>query len=455
MKKLLYLVVASVVALVAGLAGCADDLPEMKQTEQDPTSTVGKSALDMALERADEFFAQIGATTRTPRRIATVNTIAGATTRCESDTLLFLVNYADNQGFALLGADPSINDIYAISPTGSLTYEDIDANPVLADFLYDVVSYVIKPPVTDSITGIAWKYCRYKNIAVGGPWVSAVASDWHQTSPYNFFCKDSNGQVVNAGCVSVALGKLLSFYEKPEGLDYNWPYASITKFDFNWDAMLYSDNLNERYTVTDHMFPFLGNEKLLKTNYDEGSWSNMDSISPTIRTLGGGACIFQGLSMSGNIDTIASFIINGRRILDRFQQVVYKPAPLITFGKYKPDKYKNHAWVIDGVVTRMRCVTDSLGRPIGNTELDGSPKYSKTLPMWHCLWGDANKTYNGWYVYLKDSQQLDTVQYDPFSMDVNMSGVWPTGVTMPIRYDEWKVYGGCFPEALKISWTFN
>lgn len=450
MKKLLYLVIASVVALIAGLAGCADDLPEMKQTEQDPTSTVGKSALDMALERADEFFAQIGATTRTPRRIATVNTIAGATTRSESDTMLFLVNYADNQGFALLGADPSINDIYAISPTGSLTYEDIDANPVLADFLYDVVSYVIKPPVTDSTIGIKWKYYRYKNIDTGGPWVSAVASDWHQESPYNMFCKNSTGKTVPPGCMAVSLGMVLSFYEKPDSLNYTWTNAAIKKFDFNWDTILYSDNKVNRDTVTARMFSFLGNKSLLNVNYDDESWAYNTRIAPAISTLGGGSCIFQKLSMSENIDTIADFIINGRKVTIRTQRKVYKAAPLIICGKKENDDDNHHAWVIDGSIKRERCATDSTGLPIGQ-----KPIYTKALPMWHCLWGWSNKKADGWYVYLKDTQKLDTVQYDPFSSKVGHDGLWPTGVKLRVVYKDWSVYGGCFPETQKVSISFN
>lgn len=48
--------------------------------------------------------------------------------------------------------------------------------------------------------------------------------------------------------------------------------------------------------------------------------------------------------------------------------------------------------------------------------------------MWHCVWGTKDSVLNGWYVYLKDANKLDAVQYDPFSNKVNLEGVWPTGV---------------------------
>ena len=452
MSKIFYFVGISVIALVLGLAGCSDDMPKVQQTDNDAASMKGKSALDMALERADEFFRQIGATTRTPRRVATVNAIAGSTTRSEADTMLFLVNYADNQGFALLGADPAINDIYAISPSGSLTYEDINANPVVADFFYDVVSYVVNPPIITDSVGVEWKYWQYRNTAQSSAsLLPGDVTDWHQEAPYNSYCKNSDGKVVTAGCVAVSVGMLLAFYEEPKGLDYSWSDTSIEKFDFDWNALLYSNNVSQRQSSVARMFSFLGNKKLLNTNYNNGSSSEVTDINPTIKNLGGGNCIFQGLSMSENIDTIACFLLDGRKTINFINKLVYKAAPLIVFGKYKPNKYDNHAWVIDGVITRERCRTDALGRPIGMTQPDGSLIYSKALPMWHCVWGTKDSVLNGWYVYLKDANKLDAVQYDPFPNKVNLEGVWPTGVKMPKVYEDWRVFGGCFPNTVKVS----
>ncbi len=71
--------------------------------------------------------------------------------------------------------------------------------------------------------------------------------------------------------------------------------------------------------------------------------------------------------------------------------------------------------------------------------------------MWHCVWGTKDSVLNGWYVYLKDANKLDAVQYDPFSNKVNLEGVWPTGVKMPKVYEDWRVFGGCFPNTVKVS----
>lgn len=262
-----------------------------------------------------------------------MNAIAGSTTRSEADTMLFLVNYADNQGFALLGADPAINDIYAISPSGSLTYEDINANPVVADFFYDVVSYVVNPPIITDSVGVEWKYWQYRNTAQSSTsLLPGDVTDWHREAPYNRYCKNSDGKVVTAGCVAVSVGMLLAFYEEPEGLDYSWSDTSIEKFDFDWNALLYSNNVSRRQDSVARMFSFLGNEKLLSIKYDEGSYAIKNSINTTIRALGGGGCIFDTLSMSQNMDIIADFLINGKKKANWTHQLVYKAAPLVVLG---------------------------------------------------------------------------------------------------------------------------
>ena len=154
--------------------------------------------------------------------------------------------------------------------------------------------------------------------------------------------------------------------------------------------------------------------------------------------------------MSENIDTIADFIINGRKITNWTKRTVYKAAPLIITGIKESDNNNNHAWVIDGAIKRQRCATDASGKPIGQTAI-----YTKALPMWHCLWGWGNDKADGWYVYLKDTRKLDSVQYDPFSNKVNSAGLWPTGVQLMVVYKDWSVYGGCFPEIQKVSVSLN
>lgn len=452
MRTLFYFVVVGAFLLIGSLSGCSDEFT-LDQAKPTNVAAVPGSALERALERADEFFAQMGEATRTPRRVGTVGTLVGVTTRSESDTLLFLVNYADNMGFALLGADPAVNDIYAISPTGSLTEEDVNNNPVLADFLYDAISYAssVNPGVGDTIVGLA-DYWHYRNLEIKKPMLDSMAAKWNQVHPYNMFTTDEQGNMCPVGCLNVSMGMLLSYYRKPDGLNYVWSSDSIQKFNFDWDVMLSSPKKPETDVTVAEMFEFLGSKKLLNIKYEKGGSSgDPATILPTIKALGGGNKLaLEREVMQDKIDVITSFLLYGTQINWLFETYKYKAAPIIGLGISALYPYDAHAWIIDGVITRERCRTDKNGRPI-SIGFDGSIQYTPALPMWHCVWGVPNVKANGWYVYLKDQNKMDSIQYDPFSNRVTISGLWPTGVKLASSYKEWEVCGGCFPEIDKIS----
>ncbi len=447
MRPLFYIVCLLTLGLVVGMSGCSEDLMSPNQaTTLLPSHQ--KSKLEMALDRADEFFSQTGDATRAFRHVESVTTICTQNTRAgEQDTLLFLVNYAENAGFALLGANPAINDIYAIAPKGHLTYEDIAESPVLRDFLYDAATYAIVTPGGEGDTWIKWKYWRYRNIERTSPLISSTVANWNQRAPYNKFL---NGHSF-VGCVPLSLGMFLSCYEKPKGLSYSWAETS-TKFNFDWDAILYDDNDTIRENETAKMFAFLGSPNLLASKYEpEYTETGSARIVPTLDSLGSSYICYQKASLSDSINSVADFLIRGKRLEFIssegivYDSLVYQAGPLLSLGYAKEgDEQNNHAWIIDAVITRQRCMTDSTGH-----YLFTPPFYQSALPMWHCLWGMLDKHIDGWYVYLKDEHIMDSVQYDPDNKFVISGGHWPTGVEMKPVYQDWKVYGGAFPEKYK------
>ena len=123
--------------------GCTAEEPTV---QTDPATTQVKSnpyrkSLNDALESADAIFADIAPQTRaSSRKIASVQIIGdskAALTRSGEDgldTMLYLVNYADDQGFALLSADWRTKPVYAFSEEGELNLADTTVNKGLALF---------------------------------------------------------------------------------------------------------------------------------------------------------------------------------------------------------------------------------------------------------------------------------------------------------------------------------
>lgn len=451
MKKLLYVIAGMGILLLFALLGCTDELMEQKNDAVNASEKNPSTALEQALARAEEFFSQIGASTRSPRQAASVLSIVGETTRSELDTLLFLVNYADNQGFALLGADPAVMDIYAISPEGHLTAEEFNENPLLADFLDDAITYAVSAYEIpfDPITPL--QSYKYRNIDSKEPMLNPIAAAWTQENPYNTETVDSAGIMCPVGCVNLSVGMLLSYYRRPNKENYSWQNKVTKKFNFNWDLMLASSKSDQSDQTVAEMFAFLGSSDLLNIEYNptgsEGDWKR---IQPSIALLGGGdKMVFNKDTLTNNIDSVASFLLHGRTtyVLNR-KLNKYKAAPVIVLSRASNSNattaHNRHAWIIDGVVTREKCLVDMRGVPMF-TNPDGSPIYTPALPMWHCVWGFGNKKADGWYLYLKDKKELDLTQYDPFSPKTSM---WPTGVSLTTKYANWAIIGGCFPENL-------
>lgn len=102
------------------MIGCSQDEPILvpNVSEQSAKTNTHRVSLHDALNRADALLSQIGdPTTRSKtRKVKSVEYLTNTLTRSGTiDTTLYLVNYENNGGFALLGADKRVRPIYAIS----------------------------------------------------------------------------------------------------------------------------------------------------------------------------------------------------------------------------------------------------------------------------------------------------------------------------------------------------
>ena len=121
-------------------SACADHEwePATEPTEPGLTRTVRLRTLEEALTIADNWFTQMERNTRSvDRKVKSVDYVKSAyrTRSDDHDTLMYLVNYENNQGFALLGCPETSKDIYAISEEGSLDMSDTVYNKPLAMFI--------------------------------------------------------------------------------------------------------------------------------------------------------------------------------------------------------------------------------------------------------------------------------------------------------------------------------
>ena len=131
-----------IMVMLLSFGSCADDSITESIEEIPQSVKTTKLTLDEALAHAEEMFSVIEGNTRSKsRKVAKVKEIYGSShTRGDNtNPLFYLVNYEDNEGFALLGADERVEPVYAISSKGKLNMEDTVRNIGLAVFMNDII----------------------------------------------------------------------------------------------------------------------------------------------------------------------------------------------------------------------------------------------------------------------------------------------------------------------------
>ncbi|MBQ8672446.1 MAG: C10 family peptidase [Bacteroides sp.] len=172
------------------------------------------------------------------------------------DTLLYVTNYADEAGFAVVSANKSTNPLLAVVEEG--TYETDTDNEGFASFMTMAEEYVsttsvpLLPVPGFGETIKEFKY-TYDTITTQVP--PLVATRWGQTGPESQYT--SNGYF---GCTITAMAQVMSYFAYPKQLTITYPGASINSLTLDWDAIKLH-NISHSYltcTATDATHDAIG-----------------------------------------------------------------------------------------------------------------------------------------------------------------------------------------------------
>ncbi|MCM1290587.1 MAG: C10 family peptidase [Prevotella sp.] len=347
-------------------------------------------SLSEALNVADGMMMEISQnSTRTLRVVSSVEyKLSEKTTRANgADTLLYLVNYSDNQGFALLSADKRLPAIYAISDEGHFEFKDTLENAGLRLFMQSVderINKTFSNAANNNNSVVVgpinpWNKDYYKNFRsryyVITPKLTQPMSRLGQNAPFDKSCI-MNGKKRATGCAPIAFVSLMSYYK--------WP-TSIEGYQLNWDEIR-EGNDNESIA---RIISYLWKPEYLNVHpVDEtGTGAYEFRYIPTLEKL--------GYENPGNMKTFECE--DAYAILDKGSVNGLKVGtPLLVRGETlvdpERDGYSGHLWVIDGAMKQHPLTLDYV-HPGGSGELD----YSIPLYMFHCVWnwyGNSNGFFN-------------------------------------------------------------
>lgn len=319
-------------------------------------------AMEIALNAADDFSSE---STRSgnPRTIENYavygSTKSGLRSKdTDSDSLIYVFNFADNQGFAIVSADDRIqSQVLAFVDEGSLE-ENID-DPGMSIFLENLESYAENSisdfeKCKDSLKNIAEaNYVVLENVnpATRASYTTSttitkvsektkdplLAVTWGQGSPYNRFTPIEECGRTPTGCVATATAQIMSYWKFPK---------AIGSYTFEWDKMTESPEINENNQVNIAQLMFIAGLGSGVEYGCKGSSAKTENAYNWLETIGykkGFSSEFYNGYVITALDMNCPLLANGKR---------NKTTVLGININYSG----GHCWVIDG----YKCIKNKI-----------------------------------------------------------------------------------------------
>ena len=259
------------------------------------------------------------------------------------DTLFYLINFEDNQGFALIAADERNTDVFMLAEEGSLDVEHLEPNSPMNYFLdcatgYATYELLNSPRIDNEIiverdtnflepgTPRDYPLMEYDGVLYHCKteiktytYSSYTITEWHQGAPYNNKCFTDDNQPAVAGCVAIAMAQIMAFHQHPD--------------TYNWDDMLISATVPPFYV------------------------RGVEAVSTLVADIGEAVDMNYGVnSSSSNINCAASafyftfnYAFGSVRNYDVNIVLNNITARQPVYVRGFSDTNEGHAWVIDGV----------------------------------------------------------------------------------------------------------
>lgn len=274
------------------------------------------------------------------------------------DTLYYVVNYADNAGFAIVSANEEASDgarLIAVTESGSYTageqtdnegfnmYMDMvnGARGIIGDVEIDSLPM---PGLFDTIDVVEY----YSPWVSQGPFLETkwgqgyknVSLDkyvYNENFPYNKYCYNSEGELCPAGCAAIAVAQIVAYHRYPTSFVVTFDGSNRTQV-LNWNSIL--THVGAPYNVctcTSH-------DALALLIREIGKRSSMDySPDGSSTTLQQARFAFSYLGYDQNSAQTYSYdLVKANIDLNR---------PLYMRGTDRT--YGGHAWVVDGYKSRI------------------------------------------------------------------------------------------------------
>ncbi len=279
------------------------------------------------------------------------------------DTLFYIVNLQENQGYIVVAADKRAGGVlaYVEGTSDGEKHFDNDHN-IGGYYLYNYVKSLDNVSVPDRFidpSTIPYPVIpRYYSVdTIMFPKLTTL---WGQDAPYNNYCPIVNGERVKTGCVATALAQLIAYHSYPD---------SYNNIFFDWDYILMGSQPTSQTSIDAVATLMAELRRLLQMKYDSISSSSTTYNSYLEKALDSlGYCC--PLDSAYHKDSVWKSLSDGYPVY-------------ISGIDTLPNPSVGHGWIIDGAI-----------------KMSVHPPYHgydyPPLTFFHCNWG-ADGNYNGYF----------------------------------------------------------
>lgn len=369
--------------IAIGFVACTNDYP-IEDVQSAPTENLRNNSNRRSYTEAVEIaknslkILQEGegsAVTRGGENVRTLNLESGVKTFCQTrtrsiengsdnDTLLYVFNFEDEQGFTIVSANRQTEEIIAVVETGSYDPDIPTGNPGFDTYMQMAKIYVANAGATEEEVEVS-SATSSQEIQMCKPVYDTIYHQkidpkiyvrWGQNGRMGQYC--SNGI---SGCSNTAAAQIMSYYQYPSSITLTFEGRDANSTALNWTAMnahRYSDisyNRDEADLQIGRLARQLG--KLANSTYGSAQTSTtIYNSREAFLTLGYNV---------GNIEDYEYRINDNAYDPDAGYTLANKLAQdkLIFMGGVVSGSSSGHAWVIDGchytkALHRMMCTYD-------------------------------------------------------------------------------------------------
>ena len=404
MKKIVYLLAVCLLVFIACQSESNDYQTDISmRNEPNPDNS------ELAKLWASGFVNDINSSTRSHRNTMATSVFPLCTNKIYSklmtrnldydalpDTILYVVNLGNDDGFVLVSTDTLLPGVMAYIEHGSLRENEGITSDKLLYFLDGYKDYYIKETKTRDglVPGPSGDEPAYPGVWRTDEQIPALLStEWGQGYPYNQFCYTNTGYLAQAGCVAIAAAQICAYHQSP---------SSYNNHIYDWDAILQSSMVSSSDSAASESVGHLVHDigVLVPLTYGE---SFTEGVPYYLIHCWDAFDYHYQANFYCNFDSVCTDL--------RMSLPVY-----ISGSR---DDGNAHAWVIDGMAIRsyylpMMSMDDS-----GQTIVEEF-KY-RSYNLYHCNWG-ADGALNGYFVagafenyYILETDDIYTIPFKGYN----------------------------------------